>query len=102
MIERRLNERYKQEIINHLDLTAGTMAKAYTLKQLSFMDGVDTRKIKYSWRYIPVRFEDRHSRYDQRVGKNAKWYTMRRIRVDELIYIYNKRNKKKKLVEEYK
>lgn len=99
VIERTIQDNYKQEIINHLEATSDRMVKAYTLKQISFLDGIDTRTVKYSWKYMPVRIEDRNSRRAQREGRNRKWYTIKRLRLDEIKHIYNKRNRNKKLVE---
>lgn len=38
----------RAELIDHRDNTAKEMIKCYSLRQLSFMDGVDTRTIKTS------------------------------------------------------
>lgn len=97
-----LNDRERREIENHLETTRDSMIKAYTVWQLAFLDWIDTRTVKNSWKYLPIRFENREARYEQRIGENRKWYTIRRVRVDEIKYIFNKRNLKTRLVEDYK
>ena len=77
------------------------MIKAYTIKELAFLDGIDTRRVKTCWKYLPIRVEDKNSRYYLRSGMSRKWYSIKRVRVDEIKYIYNKMNKKTKLVEDY-
>lgn len=88
------------EIKSHLDLTAWTMVKAYTLKQISLLDWIDTRTVKTSGKYMPVRLDYREYRYAYNIWRYKKPYQIRWIRVDEIKFIYNKRNRKKRLEEE--
>lgn len=78
------------------------MIKAYSIGEIAFLDWIDTRTVRNSWKYIPVRFEDRTVRRDMRNGRTTRTYTERRVRVDEIKYIFNKRNQTKRLVEEMK
>ena len=75
------------------------MVKAYSLRQLAVLDWVDTRTVKHSWKYIPVRIDDIYSRAQYNVSRYKKPYKIRYLRVDEIIYIYDKRNRMKKLIE---
>lgn len=87
-------------ILNHLTVTAETHVKCYTLRQLAFLDWKTSAYVRNSWKYIPVRFDNRMSRADYNRGKFKKPYAVKWIRVDEIKYIYNKRNKRHILVEE--
>lgn len=100
VITRELIPAELEEIKNHLDLTAWTMPKAYTLKQISFLDGIDTRTVKTCWKYMPVRLDYKEHKYEYNKGRFKKPYQIRRLRVDEIKFVFNRRNRKKKLVEE--
>lgn len=86
-----------QELRDHRDNTAWEMIKCYTLSELSYMDWVDTRTIKQSWRYFPVRVDTWMALYKFKKGENKKPYLNLRIRLDEIKDLYSKRNKGKKL-----
>lgn len=88
------------EIRDHRDNTAKELVKAYTIAQLSYMDGIDTRAVKTSWKYIPIRVDTWLSLNWFKNWKQKKPYMTLWIRVDEIKYLYDKRNKKKKLIEE--
>lgn len=100
VIRKSLDQNGIDEITWHLSLTAWTMVKAYTLEQISFIDWIDTRTVKRSGKYIPVRLDLRDMRYWYNIGRYKKPYTIKWIRVDEIKHIYNKRNSKKRLEEE--
>ena len=102
VITRSLIQAEKDEIINHIEVTAWSLVKWYTLKQLSILDWIDTRTVKTSWKYIPVRIDLRENKHKYLKGQYRKPYTIKRIRVDEIKYIFDKRNKKTKLVETFK
>lgn len=85
------------EIRDHRDNTAKDLIKCYTLRQLSLMDWIDTRTIKNSGRYLPVRVDTWRSMTDFRSGKTKKPYSVKYIRLDEVKFIFSKRNKGKKL-----
>lgn len=85
------------ELIDHRDNTAKEMIKCYSLRQLSFMDGVDTRTIKTSGRYLPVRLDTGEATSRFKRGITKKTYMVRYIRLDEIKFIFSKRNKGKKL-----
>ena len=87
-------------IKDHLTATAGVMVKCYTLRQLAFLDWVTPATVRHSWKYMPVRFDNRMSRADYFRWKFKRPYAVKWIRVDEIKYIYNRRNKRHKLVEE--
>ena len=95
----KISEHWRQEIINHLTDTKDIMVKAYTMKQLCFLDWVTNKKIKQSWKYIPVKIENRESRRKQRAWLDRKGYAVRWLRVDEIKYIFSKRNKEVRLEE---
>lgn len=92
----------KEEIINHLDLTKDKMVKAYTLTQLACLEWKSVQWIKLSGKYIPIRIDEKYNKYMYNRGQWKKPYAIRYIRVDEIKYIYKKRNKKTELVEQYK
>lgn len=85
----------KEELRDHRDNTAKDLVKTYSLRQLSFMDWVDTRTIKKSWRYLPVRIDTADSLYRFKRWEKSKPYMIRYIRLDEIKSIFNKRTKKK-------
>lgn len=99
-VTRELIQRSLDEIKNHLDLTAWTMPKAYTLRQIAFLDWIDPRTVKTCGKYMPIRVDYREYKYSYNIGRYKKPYQVRWMRVDEIKFIYNKRNRKKKLVEE--
>lgn len=87
------------EIRDHRDNTSKELIKTYTLTQLSFMDWVDTRTVKTSGRYLPVRIDSWTKQYDFKNWRTKKAYTVKYIRLDELRYIYNKRTWKKLVID---
>lgn len=99
-VTRELAQTSLDEIRNHLDITAWRMPKAYTLRQIAFLDWIDTRTVKTCGKYMPIRVDYREYRYAYNTWKYKKPYQVRRMRVDEIKFIYNKRNRNKKLVEE--
>lgn len=85
----------RDELRDHRDNTAKEMVKTYSLRQLSFMDGIDTRTVKTSGKYLPVRVDTGDSLYRFKRGASKKIYMVRYIRLDEIKYIFNKRTGKK-------
>ena len=84
----------REELRDHRDNTSKLMIKTYSLRQLSYMDWIDTRTIKNSWRYIPVRVDTWESLYRFKRWESKKPYMIRYIRLDEIKFIFNKRTKK--------
>lgn len=80
------------ELRDHRDNTSGTYVKCYTLAQLSIMDGLDTRTIKNSKKYLPVRIDDSHNMSKYKAGIYKKPYRVLYIRLDEIKHIFNKRS----------
>lgn len=94
-IIKKVDKTDKREIKDHMENTAKDLVKCYTLAQLSVMDWLDTRTIKNSWRYLPVRIDNSKSLYAYRSWITKKPYTTMYIRLDEVRYIFNKRTGKK-------
>lgn len=87
------------ELRDHRNNTAGDLIKCYTLSQISFMDWIDTRTVRNSSRYLPVRVDSWPSWEKFRRGKQAKPYRIMYIRLDEIKALYNKRTGNKLVVE---
>ena len=102
VVRKKLNQSDLDEILHHKDFTAKELVKVYKPCQISAMDYVDTQKIPRSIKYIPVRVDHKEAWYRYRTWKSLKPYSVRYIRVDELLYIFAKRNKDRKLVIEHK
>lgn len=96
-IKTKIDKSDLQELRDHRDNTAWELIKAYTLAQISFMDWIDTRTVKTSWRYLPIRVDTWESLGRFKIWKTKKPYMIRYIRLDEIKAIYSKRNKWKKL-----
>ena len=96
-IVKKINKTESRELRDHRDNTAKDLIKCYTLSQLSLMDWIDTRAIKNSHKYLPVRVDTTQSLNNFRNWSTKKPYMLLRIRLDEIKYIFNKRNKGKKL-----
>lgn len=88
-----------RELRDHRDNTAKDLVKCYTLAQLSLMDWLDTRTIKNSWRYLPVRIDSWRTASDFRLWKTKKPYSIMYIRLDEVRFLFNKRTHKKLVIE---
>lgn len=87
------------ELRDHRDNTADLYIKGYTLAQLSVMNGQDTRTIKASGKYLPIRVDDSHNLYRYKNGIVRTPYRVLRIRLDEVKHIFNKKTGKKLTVE---
>ena len=98
-IKRSLPRQELWEIRDHRDNTAKDLIKGYTLSQLSFMDWKDTRTVKTSGRYLPVRIDDWQSMASYRNRWKKTPYRIVYIRLDEIRYIFNKKTGKKLVVE---
>lgn len=88
-----------RELRDHRDNTSKDLIKAYTLSQLSLMDGIDTRTIKNSSRYLPIRVDTAQSLSRYKIGTQKKPYTVLYIRLDEIKFIFNKKSRKKLVIE---
>jgi len=97
-IRKSINNTELRQIKHHLENTAWELIKWYTLAQLSLMDWKDTRTIRNSWDYLPIRIDNSKSYFDFRKWLQKKPYMTLYIRVDEIKQLFNKRNKKKKLI----
>lgn len=86
------------ELQDHRDNTMMELVKWYTLSQLSIMDWKDTQAIKRSWNYIPIRIDTAQSRLYYRNRTTKKPYMTLWIRLDEIKFIFSKRNRGKKLI----
>lgn len=98
VIRKSLNNTELRQIKHHLENTAWELIKWYTLTQLSLMDWKDTRTIRNSWDYLPIRVDNGKSYFDFRKWLQKNPYMTLYIRVDEIKQLFNKRNKKKKLI----
>lgn len=96
-IIKKINRTDLQELRDHRDNTSKDLVKCYTLTQISLMDWIDTRTVKTSWRYLPVRIDTWRTASDFRKGLTKKPYSIMWIRLDEIKFIFSKRNKWKKL-----
>lgn len=96
-IVRKIKDSNLQEIIDHRDNTSKTLIKCYTISQLSIMDWRDTKTIRKSGKYLPVRVDNPQNLYYYKNHKYSKPYSILRIRLDEIKYIFWKRNAWKKL-----
>lgn len=97
-IVKKIDKTNRREIRDHLENTAKDLVKCYTLSQLSLMDWIDTRTVKTSGRYIPVRIDTWRTISDFRAWITKKPYSVMYIRLDEIKYIFSKRNRGKKLI----
>ena len=87
------------ELRDHRENTCRELIKWYTLKQLSLLDGIDTRAIPKSWKYLPIRVDDGRSLCLYRKWGLKKPYKILWIRLDEIKYIFNRKTWKKLVVE---
>lgn len=100
VVRKSINQTDLWAIKNHLESTAWEMIKWYTLAQLSLMDWRDTRTIRNSWDYLPVRVDNNNSFFCYRKWLQAKPYKTLYVRMDEIKQIFTKRNKGKRLITE--
>lgn len=96
-VVKKLDKNAMREIRDHRDNTSKDLVKCYSLSQLSLMDGIDTRTVRTSWRYLPVRIDNWVKQYDFRNWRTKKPYSIMRIRLDEIKFLFSKRNRGKKL-----
>lgn len=96
-----LKEKSLRDLKDHMENTSMELIKCYSISQLALMDWKDTQSIKRSWKYLPVRIDTKQNAYEYRQRNRKRPYQIKRIRVDEIKFIYAKRNKGKKLYEEY-
>ena len=96
-IVKKINRTDLQELRDHRDNTLGELVKCYTLSQISFMDWIDTRTVKTSWRYLPVRIDTWISLSYFKKWLLKKPYSVMWIRLDEVRDLFKKRNNGKKL-----
>lgn len=96
---RKISRTDAREIRDHRDNTAKDLIKCYTLSQLSIMDWIDTRTIKTSGRYLPVRIDHTQAIAQFKAWRTKKPYSIMWIRLDEIKFLFNKRTHKKLTVE---
>jgi hypothetical protein len=96
-VKTKIDKTDMRELRDHRDNTAGELVKCYTLSQISLMDWIDTRTVRTSWRYLPVRVDNCQSLSNFKAWKQKKPYKIMWIRLDEIKTIFWKRNKWKKL-----
>lgn len=96
-IVKKVNKSDTWELRDHRDNTSWELIKCYTLSQLSYMDWVDTRTVRTSWRYLPVRVDTWTALYKFKKWENKRPYMTFYIRLDEIRDLFKKRNKGKKL-----
>lgn len=96
-IMKKIDKTDMREIRDHRDNTAWELIKTYTLTQISIMDWIDTRTVRTSWRYLPVRVDNCQSLSNFKAWKQKKPYKIMWIRLDEIKDLFKKRNKGKKL-----
>lgn len=65
-IVKKLSENDLFEIRDHRDNTSKDLVKLYSISQISLMDNIDTRTIRKSNRYLPVRVDSSRSMYRMR------------------------------------
>lgn len=88
-----------EELKSHEKETSKEFIKTYTLRQLSYIEWVDTRTIKNSWRYLPVRIDTYDSLYNFKKWLTKKPYSVKYIRLDEIKDIFNRKTGKKLHIE---
>lgn len=98
-VVKKINSTDLWELRNHRDNTAKEMLKAYTISQVSFMDGKDTRTIKASGKYFPIRVDTWQALAQYKAGDKKNPYMILRVRLDEIKYLFNKRTGKKLTIE---
>lgn len=98
-IVKKINRADAQEIRDHRDNTAKDLVKCYTLSQISLMDWIDTRTVKTSWKYLPVRIDTWRTSSDFRKWLTSRPYSIMWIRLDEIKFLFNKRTHKKLVIE---
>ena len=98
-IRTKISKSDAREIRDHRDNTSGELIKCYTLSQLSLMDGIDTRTVKNSKKYLPVRIDDNQNLSRYKRGIYKKPYRVLYIRLDEIKYIFNKKSGQKLVIE---
>jgi hypothetical protein len=91
VIEKRLTDQQLFDLRDHRDNTSWELIKCYTLAQLSYMDWVDTRTVKHSSRYLPVRVDSWPAMDKYRRWLQSKPYRVMYIRLDEIRALYHKR-----------
>lgn len=87
------------ELRDHKNNTVWELIKVYTASQLSYMDWIDERTVKVSSRYLPVRVDSWPALYRYKTGENSKPYRVMYIRLDEVRALFNKRTRKKLVIE---
>ena len=92
-IIKRTNKTDMWEIRDHRDNTAWELVKCYTLSQLSIMDWIDTRTVRNSGKYLPVRVDTAQSLSQFKLWRTKKPYMVFYIRMDEIKELFWKRNK---------
>lgn len=99
VIKHKLSSPQLFELRDHKNNTVWELIKVYTASQLSYMDWIDERTVKTSSRYLPVRVDSWPALYRYKTGENSKPYRVMYIRLDEVRTLFNKRTRKKLVIE---
>ncbi len=99
VVKHKLSEPQLFELRDHKNNTVWELIKVYTASQLSYMDWVDERTVKVSSRYLPVRVDSWPALYRYKTGENSKPYRVMYIRLDEVRALFNKKTRKKLVIE---
>lgn len=97
----KISDTKKREIIDHVYNTSHELIKCYDIKQLALIEWKNVQSIKKDPRFLPVRIDTSMARTKQKMWANRNCYTTKRIRLDEIKHIYNKRTWRKLVVEFY-
>ena len=90
-IYKELSENEELALKDHKMHTEWELIKCYTLKQLSYIEGIDSRTIKKSPKYLPVRVDDYRSLFYYNKWETNKPYSLKYIRVEEIENILSKK-----------
>ena len=90
-IYKELTENEELTIEDHKKHTDWELIKCYTLKQLSYMDWLDSRTIKNSPKYLPVRVDDYQSIFYFNKWQKKRLYSVRYVKVEEVEKILSKK-----------
>lgn len=98
MVRIKIKQTELQEIKHHIENTMWEYVKCYSLWQIAVIDWIDKRTVKKSWNYLPVRIDWWYHLYMYKKRVLKKPYSVMYIRLDEIQFVFDKRNKKRKLI----
>lgn len=99
VVKHKLSSPQLFELRDHKNNTVWELIKVYTASQLSYMDWIDERTVKTSSRYLPVRVDSWPWLYRFKAWESSKPYRVMYIRLDEVRTLFNKRTRKKLVIE---